>query len=280
MKSIIKLLLIFIILGSMTLGVCSCVVSPRYSLMREQGYYPKSEDLPNTKWVCDEYDMYFYIFDYGENYMTGEYSHDGITYRLIAQFDFSALDFNFYTNTVESVSTHQGNNSSNFLHAEREIYAHLYTEYIYRENMICCTVKNSDIDLFCEGDEIKFEKAQSIDNTYDKQYFCEELQMSIGSFAGVDGYYKGEIVIEGEKCPIQALEIGNSNYYKISIQNGYTNNLTSDSSSDLVNMFFYCDGVNIIAKITDDHLENSNVYTYWKYNQTMISFIELDEHNV
>ncbi len=275
MKGIFRSFMILVISGSITLGLCSCVVSPRYLKMKEQGHYPKSEDLPNTKWVCNEYDMYFYIFDYGEYCMMGEYSSDDTTYRLITQFDFAALDFNFYINTIESVSTHQGAANSNFLHVEREQYGYLYTEYFFQDDVISCTILGSDVNLFCEGDTITFEKAECIDNDYNKQYFCEELQMSISSLAGINGYYKGEITIEGVKYPIQALEIGNSNYYKISIQNG----LTSERSSDLVNMVFHHDDGMITAKITDDHLENKYTYLDWEYQQTMISFIAVGDSN-
>jgi hypothetical protein len=122
---------------------------------------------------------------------------------------------------------------------------------------------------------LTFEKEKAIAQAPDTRWRCEEVDMYINSFSDAEDYYKGEIVIDGQKYDIRAFEVGNDNYYKITIENGRINNLKTGTTSPFVDMVFQYDGERIIAQITDDHINwMYDEYKYLGYEGTTLTFIE------
>ena len=235
--------------------------SPKYQELKDKGYYPNTTDLKNTKWANDN--IYFYIFDYAERCIVGSIKIDNNEYRIVGIFEYGQLNFDLFSSSTEELSSYLNDNGEAYYKCNPIKSGHLSMDYIYENGKIVCTVKSSDNTFYQKGDKVTFEKISNISNVIDKSYECEELGMRINSFSDVHGYYKGEIVLDEQVYPIQAIEIGNSNYYKISIKN---NNMFS--STDLVWMVFDEDNKNIVVKITDEHfiwVDNCWEYTDVEY---------------
>ena len=107
--------------------LCACGPSLEFQMKKEQGLYPDTSDFPNTKWVCNELDMSLYMFDYGETTIIGSYVINDISYRVEAWFDFSCLNFNFYSDTLISTSEY----SDSMVHCEQVLQGYIYTEYSF-----------------------------------------------------------------------------------------------------------------------------------------------------
>lgn len=247
----------------------SCGPSLEFQRKKAQGFYPDTSNFPDTKWICREVDMYFYMFDFGEPTMAGVYIVDGKEYRVIISFFCAEMSFKFYSHTDLSESLYK----SGYVTCERQAVDFLYTEYIYENGIITCKIDTSEQNIWnYEGDTITFEKSGSISKEANSVYYCEELNMSITKV--VDGYYKGEIIIDNSANYIHAIEIGNSEYYRLSVENGKINNYSENTVSPFVYMFFEHSENKIIATVSDEHIFDPLQDSYWKTNKTTFEFIE------
>ncbi len=253
--------------------LCSCVVSPEFLRKKEQGFYPDASDFPDTKWICREIDMCLYMLDYGEDYIVGNYNVNGKSYRVVASFSSisNSLDFDLVTSTEVSTSE----KSDEALHCERISGGKIYTEYIFDKDSktIVCTVNNYDLDENVSiPDTLTFEKAGEIAKERTARLTAQDMDFYLYMYSDIDCYLKGEISIDGIKNYIHAFEIGNSNYYMLSIENGKINNLISGTSSPLICMYFEKNGDQIIARIDDEQLYTPGLYPDWPTNKYSVIF--------
>ena len=88
------------------LSLAGCGAQPlKYEILEPYGYYPETKDFPDTKWVCKELDMWFYMFADGEQWMTGAYTaEDGEVHPFRAKFAYNYVqtDLAFYFETFEA----------------------------------------------------------------------------------------------------------------------------------------------------------------------------------
>ncbi len=273
MKLVYKMTAMILFTISCMLNLFSCVVSNKYLKMKEAGYYPDASDFPDTKWVCREVDMYFYMFDYGESTMLGEYTVDDKKYRVDIEIHYADMSFDFYSRTNVSMSTSKNESFSEPVICEREEAGFLATEYIYENDIITCKIRNTDQNIWnYKGDTITFEKAGAISTNPISKWYCEALDMYLIKYDDI--YYKGEVIVDNIINYVHAIEIGNSKYYQLSIENGKINNLKEQTVSPLVNMFFEQGENKIIATVTEECTNNRLTYEYWKTDETTFEFVE------
>ena len=259
------------IVGILLFAICflsSCGPSLDFQIKNAQGLYPDASDFPDTKWVCREVDMYFYMFDHGDSTMAGVYTVDGKEYRVTIGILYADMSFEFYSHTDVSESLHKGG----YVTCERNAVDFLATEYIYENGIITCKIRSSGQNIWnYKGDTITFEKVGSIAEESGSTYYCEDLNMSLTKI--VDGYYKGEIVIDNISNYVHAIEVGNSGYYRLSIENGEINNLKKHTVYPFVNMVFEQAENKIIATVSDECLYPIE-YPYWKNDKVTFVFAE------
>ena len=276
MKLIGKNLASLLLIIGCVLNLFSCVTvckTNKYFEMKEAGYYPDTSDFPDTTWVCREVNMYFYMFDYGESTMLGEYTVDDKTYRVDIKIHYADMSFDFYSHTNISRPNSKNDSYSGFINCKREEAGFLATEYIYENDIITCKIKNTDQNIWnYEGDTITFEKAGAIAINPISKWYCKALNMYLIKYDDI--YYKGEIVVDNITNYVHAIEIGNSKYYQLSIENGKINNLKEGTVSPFVNMFFEQRENKIIATVTNECNINDFSYSYWKTNETTFEFVE------
>lgn len=276
MKLICKISASLLLIISCVLNLFSCATmckTNKYFKLKEAGYYPDASDFPDTKWVCREVDMYFYMFGYGESTMIGEYTVGDKNYRVDIEIHNADMSFDFYSHTNVSGSSLKNDNFSEPVNCEREEAGFLVTEYIYENDIITCKIRNTDQDIWnYEGDTITFEKAGEIAVKPISRWYCEELDMYLIKYDDI--YYKGEIIVDNIINYVHAIEIGNSKYYQLSIENGKINNMKEQTVSPFVNMFFEQGENKIIATVTEECITNRLPYPYWKTDETTFEFVE------
>ena len=252
----------------------SCVPSWQYLRGEKQGIYPKTEDFPNTKWVCNEIDLSFYMFAYAENTMSGIYTVDNVSYRVVAGFDWAELNFNIYSDTTVSVSEY----SDSMVHRVQEgSCAYIYTSYTYDKatgSLVCSLDSCESVNGEVIPETLTFYQSGSIAQKPSIRWEAEEIPMFLEAYSDTPGYFQGEIIIDGVANYVHAIEIGN-NYYQLSIENGKINNLKSNTTSVLIHLYFDIDGNRMIAKIDDEILSNPVEFTDWSYGGEPITFKSL-----
>jgi len=247
----------------------SCGPTLEFRHKKAQGFYPDTSDFPDTKWVCREVDMYFYMFIYGDSEMAGIYTVDGKEYRVTINFFYAEMSFEFYSHTDVSKSIYE----SGYLSCKRNKVDFLSTEYIYENCIITCKINNSDQNIWnYKGDTITFEKSGSIVEEVNSRYYCEELNMYIAKV--IDGYYKGEIIIDDVVYYIHAIEIGNGEYYRFSIEDIRTTNQDEKIIHPFISMFFEHSENKIITTVSDEYILAPLQYPHWKTDKTTFVFVE------
>ena len=267
-KFVCVLLLIF------TIGLSGCVPSLNYLNKKDKGLYPDTGDFPNTKWVCREIDMCIYMFGYEENYIIGTYSIDNVFHRVVANFQFDRLNFEVYSSTKISVSE----KSSSMVHCDRDSCGYIYTTYSFdksTETIVCSLLNYKPVGTEMIPETLTFDKVGYITESFDTRWYAQEINMYIDSFGDVDGYFNGQILIDGKTLYVHAIEIGNNNYYMLSIENGIINNLTPGTTSPLIYMYFEINDNQIIAKVSDEFFSTPEAIPYWPYGDISITFIPL-----
>lgn len=266
-----KTLCFFLCIWSLLL--CGCAPSLKFLREKEQGLYPDTSDFPNTKWECRELDMYFYMLDYNEDYMIGVYTVDNVSYRVVGTFRFNQLSFEIFSHTQISLSEYKGDDDISMVNCERISCGYINTNYSYNDESIVCSLLNyQPVDGEVIPTTLTFDKTESITKNVDTCWRAQELDMYLNSLTDVSGYFTGEIVINEEKHYIHAFEIGNNNYYMLSIENGKINNSIPRTTSPLICMYFEVHENQIIATISDEYIVSSVMFPYWEYNGATITF--------
>jgi len=268
MKRIVSviLLLCFVFL-------CSCGPSLKFQWLEKRGFYPTAKDFPNTKWVCREMDMSIYMFDYDESYMIGTCKIEDVSYRVVAWFFYGSWTFELFSSTEILVSEH----STSMVNCNRLSFGHIYTDYRFDKgtNTIVCSNVNYDIINIKEEtipQSLTFDKIGLIAQETNMRWYANEIDMYLDSFNDIDCFFRGEIVIDGKKCYIHALEVGNGAYFMLSIENGKVNNLLSGTTSELIYMSFEIKEDQIIAKVSDEYLTEPYRFGDWPYGDVIITF--------
>ncbi len=246
-----------------------CVPNTNFFDEQKKGMYPTTADFPNTKWICRELDMVLNVFELTE-YMVGDYKVNSESYRAVVSFEFDQIQINFYSSSDVSKSE----NSNFMVHCEPILCGHIYGTYFFDKETetISCSISNSvSVDEETIPQELTLEKVGVIQLEQEYRWHAQELDMYLNSFLGVDGYYSGEIILEGEKLYINALEVGNDNYYVLSIENGKMNNLKPGTTSPLIYMYFQTENNKITAMVCDRYSEVE--FPYWSYENTIITFV-------
>ena len=276
----LKLLISTCVLLCICMLLNSCFFMPmgpslEFQRKKAQGFYPDTADFPNTKWVCREINMYFYMLDYEEGTMVGEYTYNGKSYRVLAGFAFSALDFNLISSTKVSESEYKVRDTQTpLISCESDFCGNINTEYIYENGTIVCSVRNyRAVDGECIPNTLTFDKVESIAQQPETRWYCEELDMYIDSFYDAKGYYRGSITIDGKQLFVHAYEIGNSSYFEFMVENGVLNNLRAGTTTYLIYMYLEVSEDQIVAKITDDMANHPQKYNdYWTYQGSTLTF--------
>ena len=263
-----KVIITFFLLFCLALTT-SCVPNAKFLSQQEQGMYPTTADFPNTKWMCRELDMELTVFELTE-YMVGTYKVNSESFRAVVSFEFDQIQIDFYSSAEVSKSE----NSNYMVHCEPILCGHIYGTYFFDEGTetILCSISNSmSVDTETIPQELTFEKIGVIQLEQEYRWHAQEFDMYLDSFHGVDGYYSGEMMLNGEKIYINALEIGNGNYYSLSMENGTLNKLKPETTSPLIYMYFQIENDKITAMVCD--IYSAEAFPYWKCENTIITFI-------
>lgn len=263
----------------MVFSFAACRPSSEYLKLKEQGCYPDTTDFPNTKWTSNEFDIYFCVFDYGEDYIIGEYLKDSKSYRVIAQFEFDTLNFSFISTINKTESTYSDKNDKSFTNCEVVEYGYLNTKYTSSEKMISCTIEDSNLDEFENGKTITFKRTNNLPLEIQNRWESENGQIYLESYYGMKNYYKGQIMVDQKIIPIQGFEVGNSNYYLFTFKNGIINNLNENSTSPFVCILLTSENEQLVGKITDDSFCKPNFINIFEYDLSDILFNKKDVVN-
>lgn len=249
----------------------SCGPNYIFLIQREQGMYPTTADFPNTKWICRELDMSLNVFELTE-YMVGTYKVNSEYYRTVVSFEFDQIQINFYSSTDVSKSEI----SNSMVHCEPILCGHIYGTYFFDKETetIVCSISNSmSVNTETIPQKLTFEKVDVIKLEQEFRWHAQELDMYLDSFLDIEGYYSGEIILGEESLYINALEIGNNNYYLLSIKNGNWNNLKPETTSPLIYMYFQIENDKITATVCDRYSSEAEAFPYWPNEDTIITFI-------
>ena len=161
------------------------------------------------------------------------------------------------------------------IHCERTSCGFIYTSYTFDKGTetIVCTLRNCDpVNGERIPETLTFDKVDSIVLSSNTRWQAQEIDMYLDAFSDVDGYFSGQISIKGERCYVHALEIGNNNFYMLTIENGKVNNLIPGTTSPLIYLYLEITDSYIIAKVSDEYLTNPAAFPYWPYDNVAITF--------
>lgn len=222
MIKIVRTVLITLLLFNCILLACSCGASCRVQMLDKQGKLPTSRDFPNTKWVCQEMDMYFYMLDSDVSDLIGEFVYCGKSYRLTVGLMYDWVSLGLYETTEISSEYVFNDNGSNFLKAERKLVDSADGQYIYENETLCFyglkCVLDGGLNAFPET--LKFKQEGMIAKNPEKKWYNDELDMYIESFSDAENYFRGEIVIDNKRVSLFGYEIGNNYLYAFESEQG------------------------------------------------------------
>lgn len=268
-KRFVRIWLLVLLTVLMLINHCSCGPSLEVQYLMDQGKLPDSKDFPNTKWVCRELDMYFYMLDYGENSMIGEYTANGVKYRIIGSTFFNDLDIRIIASTdIAESDTISEVDGTSFIstNIRTNTFARIETNYIYENGTINCSVRGSDLpDDMDIPKTLTFENRGEIAQQPSVRWQAEELPMYINFFNDADGYLKGEIEINGKNTLIYGFESGNCNYYKFYVKDG-------NYFSPLANMHLEFLQSTIVAKVDVITVSDNISFKRWQEKRATITF--------
>ncbi|MBR4336318.1 MAG: hypothetical protein IKP74_07685 [Clostridia bacterium] len=250
---------------------CGCISFWKNQIAIKQGKYPKTSDFPNTRWAFRELDLKVDMIEHVDT-MYGTYSVNGKEYRAEGFFynhgTGGQLDFVFYESTEKTVSEHD----ADLVHCERirAGYLDLYYSYDKETNLINCTLQRSQpVDGETIPEKLTLEQTGTFSPTPDTRWFAEELDLYLDSYSDVQGYFCGEMSIDGKKYVVHAIETGNGDYYVL-YRNG----------SYMVNLIFKKTDDRIVATVTDDRMDEIESYKpsrpiwydYWNDELKTVTF--------
>ena len=210
-------------LFALALGLSGCVThncmrakhSERYLNGREEGLYPTQSDFPYTKWTCRELDLSFNLYHTFETYFTGNYVVDGKQYNLLGQFSNEYIRFAFY-------DPEQPRDPKDYYDAltyrNSSTFGTLRVYYEYQKDtgvLLCSEIDYEADDGGTVPETLTFEQTGQIDQSPKTRWVADEIDWYFDSFSDADGYYEGEIVVDGVRFRIWAIEVGNGGLYEL-----------------------------------------------------------------
>jgi len=264
--SALLLLSCVIVMFSSLIG---CGPNAGYLQSEKEGKFPTSDEFPLTKWVCREKNLYFCMLDGREGEMTGAYSDGETTYTVTASVLYGSLVFAVSPREKADASP----SDDTFRQAPQDVAKTVSTLYRYENDQIICTVRNSEMTVFSEGDTLTFVAAGRIAQMPEARWRCEETDMYLDSFTDADGYFRGEIVLGEKRHSVQAYRRHGDHYYRLSLNvNGVT--ATADAYPyALVNGYFSMEENKIVCHLSDEHLLSPDQYPYWVYSGVTLTFV-------
>ena len=237
------------------ISMVGCASSNEESDLPEESLAIDISEVSGFKWVCREADMVFYTLDFGSTTVIGKYTKDGKDFRLVGKLDpYGMLDFGFYdSEDVGSAPVAHG---------------FLYASYVYENDLMVCSVSGLDGIEF-DKTALTFEKSE-INKTVKETLKCNEVDMVMSSFNEIDGYYKGEIVIDGKTCGFMAYEVC-SGQYRFHIENGKVNDLT-EGVSPLIDITLTEKDGQLSGSVSNTTIEDKDSFPYWDFEKTSLSF--------
>ena len=247
-----------------------CGPSIDFLYKQKQGMFPTGMDFPNTRWVCRELDMVLNAFEYSED-MIGIYEVNSESYRAVARFEFAQIQISLYSYTDVSKSEF----SNSMVSCEPILCGYICANYFFdkeTETIVCSILNSMSVDTETIPQELTFKKDGVLQHKQELRWYAEELDMYLDSFVDVDGYFRGEIILDEKKHYVNAIEVGNNNYYVLSIENGKSNNLKPGTTSTLIYMYFKIEDDKIVATVCDGFLFYPEAFPYWLYGDMIITF--------
>ena len=239
----------FLVLVCLSFSFCGCFSYLKLKIEEKQGKYPTDNDFPNTRWCCRELDL---VLDMIENCGTyGFYSENGKQYRVYAGFlkgKSHLLDFYLYSSAEVTASDYD----PSLVHYDQINAGSICTSYYYEKDSgtIVCSVSSCNLaDGEMIPETLTFEQTGLIAQTPKTRWVAEGLDLYLDSYSDIEGYYKGEIMLDGEKRVIQAVEVGNDHFFML-----------LDERSHLPYMWFEISEDWIVATATDYMRYNDQAY--------------------
>lgn len=242
-------------------------------------------NFKNTKWVCNELDMYFYITDFGSGWIWGEYTVNGQNYHFDGRVDEHEIDLNLHPTALIDIcdSRFVDKNGNTYLHIDdgytMNLSSYLYFDIIYKDGILECTVNSTD-DYFWEekySETFTLEKKGECADKPQTSWKNEELNMSFGLYED-NTYLIGEMIIREKKYKFQAYQSYDGIYefrlfrFEDNEDYVYDYRYSSTNTLPLVKMRLEIRGDQLVAKVTDDHLIEASSYPYWNFAESEYIF--------
>ena len=201
-----------VILAMCLLFLAGCVPSKKYFSMKDAGILPTSKDFPNTKWVCQEMDMYFYMMEYGG--LIGEYTIDGTTFSIIGNFKFARIVFTAYTD-VSTLPTNNG-----FLADSQIIVNSFGADYAYQDGVIHCTSIDYQMpENATLPTTLTFVPEGRIAQAVEARWYAQEIDMYMDSFTDAEHYFIGVLTESGIEYAFKAFKKTQGDTYNFCFYN-------------------------------------------------------------
>ncbi len=278
MKKLLMRLLMLLISVVLVLSMTGC------PLLFEEIYksikYPFNVDeFRNTKWVCKDLDMYFYISDFG---IFGQYTDGDDTYYLDG-YGADSISFDVFPMCDEILenSRYVDENGNSYIHKD-EIFKYPRKGYVdfdtmYIDGVLELSVSFSDIGFWEDREDsdltFKLEYDMDEDETDTILWHCSELKMNITPYDN-SGFYMGDITFPDKKYRVFGVQVGKDVYdFKIK-------ELFEDaefySPTDLVQMRIRVIDGKLCAEIFDSHLINPKEYPFWNFSKSQYTFEKVE----
>jgi len=273
MRIILSRILVFLLaLLSFTFVLTGCAPNQAYFESKKQGYFPTAYDYPFTKWVCREKNLYFCMWP-NSFAMTGEYVSDEETLGLDASCLYNRLDFTLFRPEDKTESEHKDANGVPFYRYteayEEEERVRVETFYEYHDGIMTCTVFYSEHEDFRQNEVFTFENAGKVTQSPEARWRCQELDLYLDSYEGVDFFYAGELTKEGAAYTVWATRHDINGKFDI-----LTNGKVSDTVSCYLECaYIECDGDTMVWQITDAAQRFPDRFNFWDYPGATLTFV-------
>ncbi len=256
------------------LFLCSCGPTQRFLKEQERGLYPTAGAFPNTKWVCNELDLFLCFFDYDEEYVIGAYTLGNDIHRVVATFEQDIFNLEFYSHTNIFASK----KSSEMISAKRILSGFITTKYQWKEQtqtIECEVIHFQKVQEETIPNILTFRRVGDIATTLGTCWQSQQGNMTLQFYEDIPEYFTGEIKLQDTFCYIHAFEVGNNNVYWVAVENGKVNNLKTGTTSLLIPIFLEKKGAQMVAKVCDDFVINPEMFPDWPYGVEPILFEQI-----
>jgi len=257
--NLLKVSLCLVLVLSMT----GCMPFILQALYEDAVYSFDVIEFKNTKWVCNELNMCFYISDFGEDLIWGEYTADGNAYRVEGHSYSGDLYFMIYTKTDDIFeSRYTDKHGKTYICYDEEYIGYVDMNCKYDNGILTCNVSSSDNEFWDlnDAEDLTFEMESKVSEKTKKIWKNEELNMSIQAFEG-EKYLLGEIVIKDKKYKLQGFELSEDIYEFRTVR--YFDDSVEGTS--MVRMQIIQKDGKLLARVTDDHLLYPYDYPEWNF---------------